>query len=282
MKNYNVCWSGGLDSTLVVVQLSRFPVNIRPFYVKGQTYRQSEPQELKAISVIREMLLQDSRTKANIEPINIIEQNDPRTKERSIVQAHRHIYMRQLKKYKDAKHGKLPPVGSHQTYIDGGYISQQYIACASLAKHFGDAVELGLVCNDSEADIVRQAATQTEKDDITEREILCLRATDTADDVAMLFKDCRFPLLGQEMYKKDVWQWYSEHGYTDIRSQTNSCQYPIVNSDGTTELCGVCNPCITLIRGGVLAPFTQGALERYRDYEENHEKEPERFRMKKF
>lgn len=84
------------------------------------------------------------------------------------------------------------------------------------------------------------------------------------------------------MHKKDVWQWYSEHGYIDVRSKTNSCQYPIVNSAGENELCGMCNPCITLIRGGVLEPFTQSGLERYRDYEENHEKEPERFQMKNF
>ena len=77
MKTYNVCWTGGVDSTFIVTQLSQFPVTIRPFYIKGQTFRQSEPQELEAIATIRELLLADLRTKATILPIVIIEKDEP-------------------------------------------------------------------------------------------------------------------------------------------------------------------------------------------------------------
>lgn len=38
MKTYNVCWTGGVDSTFIVTQLSQFPVTIQPFYIKGQTF----------------------------------------------------------------------------------------------------------------------------------------------------------------------------------------------------------------------------------------------------
>ena len=107
MKTYNVCWSGGIDSTFVVTQLSQFPVIIQPFYIKGQTFRLSEPQELKAIKSIQKLLLADSRTKAKIMPIIIIEKDDPRIKDREIVKAHRRLYMRLLDEYKKLRGGGI-------------------------------------------------------------------------------------------------------------------------------------------------------------------------------
>ncbi len=100
MKTYNICWSGGIDSTFIITQLSQFPVIIRPFYIKGQTFRLSEPQELEAIKSIQKLLLADKRTKAKIMPLTIIEKDDPRIKDREIVKAHRRIYMRLLDEYK--------------------------------------------------------------------------------------------------------------------------------------------------------------------------------------
>lgn len=137
MKTYNVCWSGGLDSTFVVTQLSQFPVTIQPFYIKGQTFRSSEPQELSAVAAIRELLLADPRTKANLLPSTIIERDDPRIKDHEIVKAHRRVYLRLLAEYKETHGGTLPPAGSQQIYADGAFISPQYVACSSLAKSLG-------------------------------------------------------------------------------------------------------------------------------------------------
>lgn len=288
MKTYNVCWTGGLDSTLVVTQLSQFPVTIRPFYIKGQTYRLSEPQELEAITSIRKQLLEDPRTKAELLPISIIEKDDPRIKDREIIKAHRYIYMHLLKEYKVKHQGKLPPAGSQQIYADGAFISPQYIACASLAKFLGEPIEIGFLCSDLDHIPVFQLfSTSITLDNTTGQNFAQLCECNSDMDAYrrcnyMLFKDFQFPLVGQNMDKHTAWKWYADHDYLGVRSKTITCQSPIIHPDGTWEPCGVCNCCISVIHLNLLEPFTEEGLARYRDYEENHEKEPERFRLKGF
>ena len=84
------------------------------------------------------------------------------------------------------------------------------------------------------------------------------------------------------MYKQDVWKWYVKHEYLQIRLQTNFCQAPVIHGNGIWEACGMCTTCIGVIRENLLEPFTEKVLERYRDYVENHENGPERFRLKGF
>lgn len=283
MKTYNVCWSGGLDSTLIVTQLSQFPVTIRPFYIKGQTYRLSEPQELAAIADIRELLLADPRTKTELLPLSVIEKDDLRIKDREIIKAHRRIYIRLLEDYKTKHGGSLPPAGSQQVYADSAFVSPQYIAVESLAKHLGETIELGVTCDDLEHILAAKLfSTSIESDELTGRNLMYLCEETLDKDLYTLFKDIRFPLAGQKMYKRDIWQWYAKHEYLEVRSKTISCQAPVIHEDGTWEPCGVCTSCIGVIREKVLEPFTEEGLARYRDYEENHEKEPERFWLKGF
>lgn len=283
-KTYNVCWSGGLDSTLVVTQLSRFPVTIRPFYIKGQTFRLSEPQELKAVAAIRELLLADPRTRAELLPLEILEKNDPRIKDREIVAAHRRIHMRLLREYKEGHGGKLPPAGSQQIYSDGTFISPQYVPCASLAKYYGEDIEIGFICDDYEKNIdaFNLCSSIVTKDEETGRDVFSLCEENSDQDLYTLFKGIRFPLVGQRMHKRDVWQWYEKNNYLKLRSRTIFCQAPVVHDDGTWEPCGICTSCIEVIHDGLLEPFTEDGFARYRDYVENHEKEPERFRLKGF
>lgn len=283
MKTRNVFWSGGIDSTFIVTQLSQFPVTIRPFYIKGQTFRLSEPWELSATAEIRDLLLSDTRTKAEILPLEVVEKDDRRVKDRDIVNAHRRIYTRLLEGYKEQRGGSLPPAGSQQIYADGAFISPQYLSFASLAKFYGQLFEVGLLRDDFEiAPSFKKLHTVIETDELTQRGLL--RAVDDTPDKDFyeLFKLFRFPIAGQHMYKKDVWDWYKHNSYEHIRAKTIFCQSPVSHNDGTFEPCGICNSCITVIHENVLEPFTPSGLERNRDYEENHEKEPERFRLKAF
>lgn len=283
MKVYNVCWSGGIDSTFIITQLSQFPVIIRPFYIKGQTFRLSEPQELSAIAAISDLLLSDPRTKAELLPISIIEKDDVRVKDREIVKAYRRIYMKLLGEYKAKHGGVLPPAGSQQIYADGAFVSPQYIACASFAKYLGEIIEIGLLRDDFENfPLFKLLSTAVGLDKTTGRNLLYLCEDDTDKDLRTLFKDLRFPIAGQRMYKRDVWKWYSDNEYLQVRSKTNFCQAPLVHVNGTWEPCGTCTACIGVIQENLLEPFTEGGLARYEDYVKNHEKEPERFRLKGF
>ena len=281
---YNVCWSGGIDSTFIVTQLSRFPVEIHTFYIEGQTFRLSEKQEKAAIASILDTLVHDPRTQAEIKPIIIIKNDDGRIKDRDIIKAHRRIYMSLLEEYKARNNGYLPPAGSQQIYSDGAFISPQYVACASLAGYLGEKIEIGLLRDDFEGNMPVFFGKKTgyEADEQTGRRLLYLIEDPLYGDLYCLFKNLRFPIAGQKMYKKDVWKWYEKNGYTEVRSKTNFCQAPVMHDDGSWEPCGVCTACIGIINEGLYAPFTQDGIARYNDYINNHVKEPERFRLKGF
>lgn len=281
MRTHYVCWSGGVDSTFVITQLSQFPVEIQPFYIKGQTFRRSEPQEREAIETIRELLKNDPRTKAKLLPIIYFEKDDPRVKDHEAVKAHRRIYMRLLQEYKERIGGELPPAGSYQIYADNAFFPPQDIAFASLSKYFGETIEMGLTCDDMKMPVYKLLSQVVVKDEDTERDLM--RVDECTDkDMYALFKDIRFPIVGQGLYKQDIWQWYADNDYLQVRSKTIFCQNPVFHEDGTWEPCGACQTCIAVIHENVLEPFTEEGLARYRDYEENHEKEPERFRIKGF
>lgn len=282
MKVYNVCWSGGVDSTFIVTQLSQFPVTIRPFYIKGQTFRQSEPQELEAVANIRELLLKDSRTRAELLPLTIIEKDDSRIKNREIIKAHRRIHIRLLQEYKAKRDGHLPPAGSQQIYVEKAYFPPQNVAFASLAEYLGETFEMGTLLYEFKNHPAFQFKNHIVRDELTGRSVIYLSEDNADKDFNTVYRNLCFPIAGQGLDKWDVWRWYEEHGYLQIRSKTIFCQDPIIHEDGMWEPCGVCTACIGVIREGLLEPFTEDGLARYHDYEENHDNEPERFRLKGF
>lgn len=192
--------------------------------------------------------------------------------------------MRLLEEYKTKHGGSLPPAGSQQIYADGAFISPQYIACASLAKYLGENVEIGSLRDEFEGTVpvFKSCLAVTEPDKETGRKLLRAREDNPDKDAYLLLKDFRFPIVGQGMYKRDVWQWYADYDYLQIRSKRISCQAPVIHEDGSWEPCGVCTSCIQAVNENLLEPFTKEGLARYRDYEENHIKEPERFRLKGF
>ena len=242
-KKYYVSWSGGVDSTFVVTQLSQFPVVIQPVYFRGQTFRLSEPQELSAIDTITCLLQKDVRTRAKLLPICIIEKDDPRIKNREIISAHRRIYIRLLEEYKTKCGGKLPPAGSQQIYEDGAFISSQYIAMASFAKNCRCKLYVGWLRDDLEHLPVKLSQLSYAYDEMSGIKLSFLDKVDVEDsmakDVHTLIKDFCFPIIGQDMYKQDIWKWYEINGYQKIRSHTIFCQAPIVHSDGSYEPCGM-------------------------------------------
>ena len=282
MKTYNVFWSGGVDSTFVVTQLSQYPVTIRSFYVKGQTFRLSEPQEFQARKAIRELLIADPRTKAEILEPEIIEANDPRVKDREIINAARRIHIRILENYKAAHAGKLPQAGTQQIYVDKAYFPSQNTVNASLAKYYNETFEMGTLLYDFNKHPAFGFEYVIKHDDTTDRDVLYLDEDRCSDeDKKIIYRHLSFPIIGQKMNKPDVWQWYTDHGYEAVRAKTNFCQAPVFTG-GDVEPCGICTACIGVIQDGLLEPFTEAGLARYRDYVENHEKEPERFRLKGF
>lgn len=71
----NIFWTGGLDSTFRVIELSRCHCTIQPYYVVIRE-RKSFYQELNAIKTISQILGKDKRTKAEILDPIIVDEND--------------------------------------------------------------------------------------------------------------------------------------------------------------------------------------------------------------
>lgn len=77
-RKVNIFWTGGLDSTFRVVELSQLRCTIQPYYIMlGK--RKSQQYEINAINTISRILRKDKRTKAVLlDPIIVDEEEIPR------------------------------------------------------------------------------------------------------------------------------------------------------------------------------------------------------------
>ena len=74
-RTINILWTGGMDSTFRVVELSRRQCTIQPYYILIGV-RKSFRYELNAIEKISEILRKDNRTQAKISDPIIVEEKD--------------------------------------------------------------------------------------------------------------------------------------------------------------------------------------------------------------
>lgn len=75
METVNILWTGGLDSTYRVLELSRLPVIIKPYYIWDKT-RGSIKQELNAMKKISHDIAVNPATKAKLLPVNVVMDSD--------------------------------------------------------------------------------------------------------------------------------------------------------------------------------------------------------------
>lgn len=75
METIYVLWTGGLDSTYRVVELSRLPVTIQPYYILDHS-RRSAKNELAAMKSITHDVEKHPETKAKLLPVKVIDNAD--------------------------------------------------------------------------------------------------------------------------------------------------------------------------------------------------------------
>ena len=73
-KVVEILWTGGYDSTFRVVQLSHYPIKIKPYYLSDN--RKSESYELNAIEKITELLKRKDDTKCQFLPLTIVSMSE--------------------------------------------------------------------------------------------------------------------------------------------------------------------------------------------------------------
>lgn len=205
----NVLWTGGLDSTARIVELSRKNLTIQPYYVIDPT-RKSSIYEKKAMTNIREYLLNDTKTIAKIMPVKEIVFDDI-DKDFEITSSWKILY----KKYR---------VGSQYDYL------------ARYAKQHGIILEVGVEKGDGRA----QTSIHMESKMIPYEDETGLNFKISKDvsstDTWNLYQYFTFPLW--EKNKHAEVKMMNDLGCGDIVDMTWFCHSPLFGKP-----CGHCNPC---------------------------------------
>ena len=226
-KIIEILWTGGFDSTFRVVQLSKLPVKIQPYYIRDN--RISENMELDAIEKISKSLRQKPETKCELLPLIKIQMN-----ERIISEEITNAYLR----IKKQRH-----LGSQYDYM-GRFAS----------AHPG--IELGVLMGDHWKEMINKFGKVILKSDKDIGDYYVVDTDHSPEDLNILFQHYHFPLAA--MTKLDLKQKYIEWGYEDIMKLTWFCHTPIKG-----EPCGKCIPCNLAIEAGLKERFSNTALRRY-------------------
>ena len=231
MKKINVLWTGGYDSTFRVLQLSKFNIDIQPYYFKDN--RVSEENELNAIAEITKDIYNHSETKATILPLITYNTSDVKT-DKVITEAYTNIR-------------KSLPLGS------------QYDWLARFAKEKGMTdLELGL--EKAETSTARQTIKKFGEVKLIEKDQLSYYIIDkdkSSEDLIRVFGRFHFPNPLYNLTKQEMLIEYKKLGFENTINKTWFCHTPI---DG--QPCGVCNPCKSTLDEGMDFRFSKNALRR--------------------
>ena len=204
-KTFHTLWTGGLDSTTRVAQLSRLPVNVKLYYVLDSS-RPSTPIELCAMERILYRLRHDSATKANLSDLIKIHVDEIPADE-AITHAWREL---------NRKYG----VGS------------QYDFLARYAKERDIVFELSVEKGDGRA----QQSINAESEMEAVNSNFHINKQKSSSEAALLFDRFDFPLWDKN--KHDEVRLLESLGLGDLVEMTWFCHTPLFGKP-----CGHCNPC---------------------------------------
>lgn len=237
-REVHILWTGGLDSTYRVVELSRQECIIQPHYIIING-RSTVENELKAISDITAILNSDERTIAKLLPVETFPMND-------------------LDEYADIQSAW------EMLHEKKHFNSTQYPLLARYARQKQLKLEMGIQFseNGSVAEIVDES---------------CLVDCPEHDDVMMmdpvagsqewashtLFKDFLFPKSLYHKTKKEEVEDLRNLGYDKVLKKVWTCFDPVLGMP-----CGHCYACKSAMKegAGMLVPFagyTLGGIRLY-------------------
>lgn len=220
-----ILWTGGFDSTFRVLQLSRLPVVIQPFYLPDG--REIQNIELSTIRKITDMLCQKKETKAEIRPVQVV----------------------QLKKE------ELSPeiVEAYGNVLKKDWLGTQYMYIGTFAREH-QGIELSI--HHEAIELIRKYAELRKISDELIGDYYEVDPLNAGKDILTIFQNCHFPLA--DYTKLSMSKIYRKWGCEDVMNTTWFCHYPVKGKP-----CGTCNPCQCTIREGLSERFTRKALFRF-------------------
>ncbi len=236
MKTVNVLWTGGLDSTYRVLELSRTDVTIQPYYLAY--VNPSTKYEIRAIRQITKVILSRPETKCTLLPLKV-------------VQASRIKANTEITSAWDKLHG-LYQLGSQYDWI------------ARFAAQNELTLELGIEKDDKESTIVRCLSNCGGYSILNDEEVVV--SENATEEAKLVFKNMRFPLPLFNMTKEDEIAQFKKWDATDVMDLTWFCYRPV-----NGKPCGLCDPCKTYIEVGLGDRIPKNRLKLYY-FRKNHEK----------
>ena len=227
-KTVEIFWTGGYDSTFRVLQLSRLPIKIRPYYLSDN--RKSEQNELSAINNITAILKGRKETQCEILPLEIISKSQ-RIADETITAAFQRLL-------------KLGKIGSQYEWL--GWFAKDHKGI-EISVLNSPGTHLHII-------IEKLGCFQLVTDEII-GDYYIIDREKSHKDLCDVFEDFHFPLFN--MTKLEMKDYYLKWDCKEIMKLTWFCFRPI-----NGKPCGLCNPCKQAISDGLKERFTKIALFR--------------------
>lgn len=236
----NLLWTGGLDSTFRLVELSREEVEIQPFYIIDPN-RKSIAQEKMAMDKIYLLLKKKSQTKAILRDI-------------------RHIELDTVKSNKEI-------TDSWRKFSESHKLGMQYDFLARFALQNNLILEVGLENSyrSKAANTLKQYGNLQQDhyvDNSNKWEQIYKISDDCSQECKNVFERLRFPIHLFSIEKVEEIELLRKWGCEDIMLNTWFCHHPVFGLP-----CGRCNPCKDALNEGLAwrVPMTGRILGLLRD-----------------
>lgn len=219
-RKVNILWTGGLDSSFRVIELSQMDVVIQPYYIVD-TVRRSLPNELKAMANISKIIKSHPRTKAVLLDLIKINLNDIK-QDSEITNAFNRL---------------------HDTYI----IGHQYDLIARYAVQNNIRFEMSLEKSDR-SKAMNCILTETKLTTFKEGayEVLRIDVENSTHDGYAIYSNIDFPTSLWGLTKTEEVKRLAELGHSETVKHTWFCHFPVWGMP-----CGHCNPCCDSINEGL-------------------------------
>lgn len=224
METVNILWTGGLDSTYRIIELSRLSIVIQPFYILDNN-RKSVQQELKAMKRITIDIERNPNTRAKLLQLKTIDKSDV-SEDIVITKA----WLVLNKKYA---------------------LGSQYDFLARFAKQYNLKLEVGLEKSERSkaANAIKNETVILLKEKIIKDKVYSVYTIDplnSSNEGVSVFQNLLLPASLWNMTKLEEVEMYRKLGYEKTINKTWFCHSPIFGLP-----CGHCNPCKDCLNEGM-------------------------------
>lgn len=230
-------WTGGLESTFRMIELSRFDVTIQPIYIKNHE-RKSLDMELEAMETMKNLLIQRKETKANILPIQYYSRKDFEPIDEDIEQAFQEL----SSKYK---------VGKQNLWL-----AQICRKMPGIERSFEKSIHPAHGHGDNFLDDIFSCDLERVQEGYEDYYVLKPVPNNSPMNY-LLFGYSRYPAYLASLTKKEIYHKAIEWGYKDVIEKTWFCSFPFHG-----EACGYCGPCRSVVKEGLEERLSPSARRR--------------------